>query len=82
MAGGRGEGELRKIKSVRSGVVGANGMGGERELFGVRGRSGVESELDFGVAASSLPAGFDGAGGERGEMKIGERVRVGVECKG
>ena len=75
MDGGRGQGELREIESVVGDVINAVGVGSDSQVGGdlVLGRSEIESELDFGIAASSLPTSFERARGGCGGMEPGNR---------
>ena len=81
MAGGRGQGELRQVQSVIGGVVDPIGMGADSQVPGdvVLGRSEIESELDFRIPRSSLPASFERAGGGCGGMEAREWVSGSIE---
>ena len=71
MAGGRGQSELRQIQRVTSGVVDPIRVHTDSQVRGnvVLGWSEIEGELDFRVAGSPLPPGFERSGGGCDGMK-------------
>ena len=81
MGCGRGQGELRQIQSFIGDIINSVGVGADSQVRWnvVLGRSEIESELNFRISRSSLPASFERARGGCGGMIAGEWVSGSIE---